>query len=185
MKRSCLPDDWLLLILLILHFQQMWALIEGQNDLFLVIFCSLLSKIWWQILKKSLIFSTYLCHEAIAWRRKDCNSRPVKSDAFGVSLMHSRSNSSSHTGMWKSHQNFLIPHIFLFCLVFNITDVKSIVFSSQHSLFSVRHFTVLVERCLFRSLYFNQLPRWRLIFFLLLCCKEAILTFTARFPNSK
>ena len=121
MKRSCLPDDWLLLILLILHFQQMWALIEGQNDLFLVIFCSLLSKIWWQILKKSLIFSTYLCYEAIAWRRKDCNSRPVKSDAFGVSLMHSRSNSSSHTGMWKSHQNFLIPHIFLFSLVFNIT----------------------------------------------------------------
>ena len=125
MKRSCLPDDWLLLILLILHFQQMSALIEGQNDLFLVIFCSLLSKIWWQILKKSLIFSTYLCHEAIVWRRKDCNSRPVKSDAFGVSLMHSRSNSRSHTGMWKSNEKFLIPYILLFSLIFNITPCWS------------------------------------------------------------
>ena len=74
---------------------------------------------------------------------------------------------------------------FLSFLILLHADLESIVFSSQHSLFSVCHFTVLVEPSLFRSLYFNRLPWWRLILFLLLCCKEAILTFMARFRNWK
>ena len=63
-------------------------------------------------------------------------------------------------------------------------DPQSIVCTSEQSLFSLRHFTVLVNPPSFRSLYFNRLPYWRFILFLL-CCKAAILTFTARFWNWK
>ena len=62
-------------------------------------------------------------------------------------------------------------------------DPQNIIFTSQHSLFSLSHFTVLINPPSFRPLYFNRLPKWRFILFLLLCCKTAILDFTARFLN--
>ena len=64
-------------------------------------------------------------------------------------------------------------------------DPQSIIFTSQHLLFSLRHFTVLVNPPSFRSLYFNWLPWWRFILFFLLCRKAVILSFTTWFWNRK
>ena len=109
--------------------------------------------------------------------------RPAKSHTIRVSLTQSRSKPRSHTVT----QIFKFQTFFFF-LSFSMlihADPQSIVFTSQHSLFSLSHFTVLVNPPSFRPLYFNQLPKWRFILFLLLCCKTSILAFTARFLNWK
>ena len=112
MKRSALLDDWL--------FQFYWFN-RGVKWSFLAdwYFALFHRKSDDKYLGNVLFFLTYMCHEAIVWRRKDCNSRPVKSQAFDLILTHARSNSRSHAGMWKSDASFSIPYIFLFSLIFN------------------------------------------------------------------
>ena len=85
------------------------------------------------------------------------------------------------TQVFQFHTFFFFP---LF-LIFIPADLQSIVFSSQHSLFSLRHSTNLANPPSFRQLHLNRLPWWSLVLCLLLCCQEAILTFTVQFWNCK
>ena len=96
----------------------------------------------------SLCLASYLAQTCQVSR----NSR--ESHAFKIKLTLIRSNV-------KISGKFLNSYIFPFFLSFSMlihADLPSIVFTSQHSLFSLRHFTAFLNPPSFKSLYFIRLP---------------------------